>query len=174
MDWQQGASKERSIQFIPAEKGWLALFEESTSEGVKIHADPVIAWCLGAQDIDNGHHIASFGQAVIGASPWLEKADAEQSTHFFALVREYPQFADPEQVSPDEFDPSKLSPIEQRFHRRVAALYTNYFQRNPLFLEDNISVLMGQGGPHADKALMRRQIDFAIGAGFLPPESVPA
>ena len=93
---------------------------------------------------------------------------------FFALVREYPQFADPEQVSPDEFDPSKLSPIEQRFHRRVAALYTNYFQRNPLFLEDNISVLMGQGGPHADKALMRRQIDFAIGAGFLPPESVPA
>jgi hypothetical protein len=88
MDWQQGDSKEKHIQFIPAEKGWLALFEETTSEGTQIHADPVIAWCLGAQDLDDGHHVVSFGQAVIGASPWLEKADTEQSTHFFALVRE--------------------------------------------------------------------------------------
>lgn len=93
---------------------------------------------------------------------------------FFALVREYPQFSNPEQVSPDQFDPSLLSPIEQRFHRRVAALYSSYFQRNPLFLENNIAALMTRGGPDADKALMRKQIDFAIGAGFLPAESVPA
>lgn len=93
---------------------------------------------------------------------------------FFELVREYPQFSDPEHVLPEHFDPSMLSPIEQRFHRRVAALYTSYFQRNPLFLEDNISALTGRKGPHADKALMRKQIDFAVGAGFLPSESVPA
>jgi len=93
---------------------------------------------------------------------------------FFELVREYPQFSDPEHVPPEHFDPAMLSPIEQRFHRRVAALYTSYFQRNPLFLEDNVSMLMSCGGPDADKALMRRQIDFAIGAGFLPSESVPA
>lgn len=93
---------------------------------------------------------------------------------FFELVCEYPQFSNPEHVLPEAFDPAMLSPVEQRFHRRVAALYTNYFQRNPLFLEDNISGLMGRGGPVADKALMRRQIDFAIGAGFLPAESVPA
>jgi hypothetical protein len=101
MDWQQGNSKEKLIQFIPAEKGWLALFEETTSEGTQIHADPVIAWCLGAQDLDDGHHIVSFGQAVIGASPWLEKADTEQSTHFFALVRE-------EQLDRDFLDELKI------------------------------------------------------------------
>jgi hypothetical protein len=107
MDWQQGTSKDRSIQFIPAEKGWLALFEETTSEGMKIHADPVIAWCLGAQDIDDGHHVASCGQAVIGASPWLEKADVERSTHFFALVRE-------EQLDEDFLDELKLSSRHSR------------------------------------------------------------
>ncbi|WP_299329402.1 SDR family oxidoreductase [Parasphingopyxis sp.] len=93
---------------------------------------------------------------------------------FFALVRDYPQFSDPEQVSPEDFDPAMLSPLEQRFHRRVAALYTSYFQRNPLFSQDNIISLAGSGGPDADRALMRRQIDFAIHAGFLPAESVPA
>lgn len=93
---------------------------------------------------------------------------------FFALVRAYPQFANPDHVPPERFDPSMLSPLEQRFHRRVAALYTSYFQRSPLFLEDNSENLLGHGGPDADAALMRRQIDFAIGAGFLPAESVPA
>jgi nucleoside-diphosphate-sugar epimerase len=93
---------------------------------------------------------------------------------FFELVRQYPQFSDPEQILPEHFDPAMLSPIEQRFHRRVAALYTSYFQRNPLFLEDNICKLIGAGGPDADKALMRTQIDFAVQAGFLPSELVPA
>lgn len=88
MNRQQGDTEDKHIQFVPADKGWLALFEETTEDGIRIHADPVIAWCLGAQDLDNGHHVASFGQAVIAASPWLEKTDTEQSTHFFALVRE--------------------------------------------------------------------------------------
>ncbi len=88
MDWQQGNSTDKHIQFVPAEKGWLAFFEGMTDEEIKIHADPVIAWCLGAQDTDDGHHVVSYGQAVVGASPWLEKADNEHSTHFFALVRE--------------------------------------------------------------------------------------
>ncbi len=107
MDWQQGVSREKGIQFIPAEKGWLALFEDTTSEGTQIHADPVIAWCLGTQDFDDGHHVASFGQAVIGASPWLEKADTEHSTHFFALVRE-------EQLDQDFLDELKLSSRRSR------------------------------------------------------------
>jgi len=107
MDWQQGDSKDRHIQFVPAEKGWLALFEETTSEGIQIHADPVIAWCLGAQDLDDGHHIVSSGQAVIGASPWLEKADNEQSTHFFALVRE-------DQLDRDFLDELKMTSRHSR------------------------------------------------------------
>jgi hypothetical protein len=88
MNWQQGDPHDKHIQFIPAETGWLALFEEVMDTGNKIHAAPVIAWCLGAEDLDDGHHVVSFGQAVIGASPWLEKADREQASHFFALVRE--------------------------------------------------------------------------------------
>ena len=107
MDWQLGDSEDKHIQFIPAERGWLALFEEASDEGTKIHADPVIAWCLGAQDVDGGHHIASFGQAVIGASPWLDKADVEQSTHFFALVRE-------EQLDADFIDEMKVSSRHSR------------------------------------------------------------
>ena len=94
MDWQQRNSTDKHIQFIPAERGWLALFEGMTEEGIKIHADPVIAWCLGAQDTNDSHHVVPFGQAVVGASPWLEKADDEHSAHFFALVRE-------EQLDPD-------------------------------------------------------------------------
>lgn len=93
---------------------------------------------------------------------------------FFALVRDYPQFSNPEQVSPEAFDPAALSPLEQRFHRRVATLYTSYFQRKPLFLQDNTLELTGVSGPVADHALMRRQIDYAIRTGFLPAESVPA
>ena len=107
MDWQQGDSEDKHIQFIPAEKGWLALFEESTSDGIKIHADPVIAWCLSAQDLDDGHHVVAFGQAVVGASPWLEKADVEQSTHFFALVRE-------DQLDRDFVDELKVSSRHSR------------------------------------------------------------
>ena len=101
MDWQRGDSKDKHIQFIPAERGWLALFEEASDGGTRIHAAPVIAWCLGAEDLDGGHHIMSFGQAVIGASPWLEKAGVEQSTHFFALVRE-------EQLDADFVDELKV------------------------------------------------------------------
>jgi nucleoside-diphosphate-sugar epimerase len=91
---------------------------------------------------------------------------------FFALVCEYPQFADPELVTPERFDPEMLSPVERRFHRRVATLYASYFQRNPLFLQDNTIALLGSGGPDADIVMMRRQIDFAIAAGFLSAESV--
>ncbi|WP_235973708.1 SDR family oxidoreductase [Parasphingopyxis marina] len=93
---------------------------------------------------------------------------------FFALVRSYPQFANPELVTPERFDLDMLSPAERRFHRRVAVLYSSYFQRNPLFLEDNIEKLLGRSGPAANGEMMRRQIDFAIRAGFLPVESVTA
>ncbi len=102
MNWQQRDSHEKHIQFIPAERGWLALFEEALDQGTRIHAAPVIAWCLGAQDFDDGHHMVSFGQAVIGASPWLEKADTEQSNHYFALVRE-------EQLDDDFVDELRVS-----------------------------------------------------------------
>jgi len=79
---------EASTQFIPAQEGWLALFEETTPEGVEIHAEPVIAWCLSARSAAASMGSVAFGQAVVGAGPWVDKADPEEVTHFFALVRE--------------------------------------------------------------------------------------
>lgn len=75
-------------QFIPAQPGWLALFEEAGEDGVAIHAEPVVAWSLEASDDSAAHHAVSFGQAVIGAGPWIDKADHEKTARFFALVRE--------------------------------------------------------------------------------------
>ena len=93
---------------------------------------------------------------------------------FFELIGSYPQFANPAFVTPDAFDPDALSPIERRFHNRVATLYASYFQRNPHFDQANAIALLGSPGPVADESLMRRQIDFAMTHGFLPAESVPA
>ncbi len=93
---------------------------------------------------------------------------------FFSLIGDYPQFAHPELVTPASFDAGELSPLERRFHRRVASLYTSYFQRNPLFCEKNTTALLGHGGPAADSALLKRQIDFSIRAGFLKAESLHA
>lgn len=75
-------------QIISAQPGWIALFEKVSEAGVEIHAEPVVAWCLEADDPAVGHHVVSFGRAVIGAGPWIEKADSERTAHFFALVRE--------------------------------------------------------------------------------------
>lgn len=88
MDWHQADSPEQHVQFIPAEQGWLALFEDVQGTEVEIHAAPVIAWRLGAVDAQEDQGIAALARAVIGAGPWLEKTSHEQSNHFFALVRE--------------------------------------------------------------------------------------
>ena len=95
---------ESHVQFIQAQPGWLALFEEENGDEVEIHAEPVIAWCLGADEPEIGHHVVSYGQAVIGAGPWLEKADTESSTHFFALVRE------------EQLDPELLEELAGKSH----------------------------------------------------------
>lgn len=70
--------------FVPAPPGWLALFEVEIDGALTVRAEPVIAWRLGGTSgVDTFH-----GRAVVGASPWLEKADPEDSDHYFALVRE--------------------------------------------------------------------------------------
>ena len=74
-------------QFIPAQPGWLALFEDTTNDELSIHAEPVVAWCMEADEETSGHHVVSFGRAVIGAGPWIDKAESEKTARFFALVR---------------------------------------------------------------------------------------
>ena len=89
-------------QFIPAHPGWLALFEDDVDGHVVIRAEPVIAWRFGGSDDDHAH-----GQAVVGASPWLEKADKEDAQHYFALVRE-------EQLEPEFLAELKANNVHRR------------------------------------------------------------
>ena len=75
-----------TTQFVPADRGWLALFEYEEDGELVVHAEPVIAWCLGAEN--GSSHRYSFGKAVVGANPWINKADPEDAGHLFAIVRE--------------------------------------------------------------------------------------
>ena len=93
---------------------------------------------------------------------------------FFALIGRYPQFARPTLVEPDAFDAGALPPAERRLHRRVAPLYASYFRHNPLFAKQNAERLLGWHAPAADAALIGRQIDYAIAAGFLGRAKTPA
>ena len=90
-------------QFVPAHPGWLALFEEDIDGKLVVRAEPVIAWRFGgAEDTEHAH-----GQAIIGASPWLEKADKEDAQHYFALVRE-------EQLEPEFLAELKANNVHRR------------------------------------------------------------
>ena len=90
-------------QFVPAQPGWLALFEDATDGRAPVRAEPVIAWRFGGCDGSDFAH----GQAIVGASPWLEKADKEDAQHYFALVRE-------EQLEPDFLAELKANKIHRR------------------------------------------------------------
>jgi hypothetical protein len=101
---------ENHKQFIPAQPGWLALFEDTTSDQVEIHAEPVVAWCMAADEEASGHHVVSFGRAVIGAGPWIDKAESEKTARFFALVRE------------DQLDAELLEELRTKAHHSTESL----------------------------------------------------
>lgn len=90
-------------QFVPAQPGWLALFEDEEHGTASVHAEPVIAWRFGGTDGSDFAH----GQAIVGASPWLEKADKEDVQHYFALVRE-------EQLEPEFLAELKKNKIHRK------------------------------------------------------------
>lgn len=149
MEWQQGLGTgrgsdrhgDRRVQFVPAEKGWLALFEEATPDGqLRIHADPVVAWRLTPNDRHEAHMPLMYGQAVVGASPWLEKADSEHSANFFALVRE------------DQLDPDFLAELKAASYRSREQLMTkaqlNHDSRN----EGHASWRRQRRSLHSEKA----------------------
>ena len=68
-----------------------------------VRAEPVIAWRFGGADGSDFSH----GQAIVGASPWLEKADKEDAQHYFSLVRE-------EQLEPEFLAELKAAKIHRR------------------------------------------------------------
>ena len=131
---------ERNIQFIPAQPGWLALFEESTEDGVGIHAEPVVAWCLGAGDAREGSRVVSFGQAVIGAGPWIDKADKERASRFFALVRE------------DQLDSDVLAEFAQKGHHSRDELMDRALEANRSRKQGHLSWIHDRRSQRAEKS----------------------
>ncbi len=93
---------------------------------------------------------------------------------FTDAIAGYPQFHRPELIAPNRFDLADLPPLERRLYARVAALYANYFQRDPRFDDAAFRALAGYGCPSTDAAFVRRVVDYAIAQGFLKAAPVPA
>ena len=87
---------------------------------------------------------------------------------FADCIATYPQFAAPELVPPERFDPSELHARERRLYRRAAGLYASYFQRDPRFEDANLRELTGAPCPPTGKPYIHRLIDYCIREGFLP------
>lgn len=118
--------------------------------------------------------IAERMEEAVGHSFHLTSSAPMPVPDFFDLIGSYDRFSQPELIAPEDFDPSSLSPFEARLHQRIAVLYQSYFCRNPLFQNHNVRNLIGSGGPAADRDMMKRQIDFAIRAGYLRRDSKAA
>lgn len=86
---------------------------------------------------------------------------------FTGAIGAYPQFHEPELVSPEAFDPAMLPALERRLFRRVAGLYASYFQRDPHFDDRAFRALTGMACPATGEAYIRRLIDHCIAVGFL-------
>lgn len=93
---------------------------------------------------------------------------------FAAAIGGYPQFQAPALVRPDLFDPAALPSAERRLYGRVAALYSSYFQRAPLFDDHNFQALTGLACPPTGPAYLARLINHCIARGFLPSATTPA
>jgi len=90
---------------------------------------------------------------------------------FTACIGAWPQFHEPELVSPEAFDPAQLPALERRLFRRVAGLYASYFQRDPHFDDSAFHALTGFRCPETGEAYIRRLIDYCIEVGFLSSPS---
>ncbi len=87
---------------------------------------------------------------------------------FAAAIGAYAQFHPPALVDPEAFDPAALPPRERRLYRRVAGLYSSYFQRDPRFDDARFRNVTGLAPPPTGVAYLRRLIDHCIAVGFLP------
>ena len=88
-------------------------------------------------------------------------------TEWAVAIGSYPQFSAPVYVDPGTFDAATLPALERRLYRRVAGLYSSYFQRDPRFDDARFAAQTGIAAPLADRAFVTRLIDHCIAAGFL-------
>ena len=81
----------------------------------------------------------------------------------------YPSFEAPRYVAPESFDPTRLTAVEQSYHRSVISLYESYFRRRPRFTDDEATRFRDRPPPPRGRALLRRILDHALRAGYLGP-----
>ena len=86
---------------------------------------------------------------------------------FAAAIGSYRQFHAPTLVSPEDFGIASLPPLERRLYKRVAGLYSSYFQRDPRFNDRCFRDLTGLACPATDAAYLTRLIDYCVSVGFL-------
>lgn len=108
---------------------------------------------------------------VSGATFHLVSGAPVSVQAFADAIGSYDQFSQPELVSPDEFDPTGLPPLERRLYARIAGLYASYFQRNPRFDDRELRALTGLRSRPTDADYLRTLIDYCIEAGFLSAAS---
>ncbi len=94
-----------TTQFVPANSGWLALFDHQVDGDMTVRAEPVIAWRLTSAGEGSNQH--STGEAVVGASPWVSKTDTENVQHMFAIVHE-------DQLEPEFLEELRSSAVRSR------------------------------------------------------------
>lgn len=89
-------------------------------------------------------------------------------------IAAFPQFHSPTLVDPDDFDPATLPALERRLYKRVAGLYSSYFQRNPQFDDRAAQEMTGMICPPTGADYLHRLISFCIEVGFLKRAEVAA
>ncbi|MEO1398986.1 MAG: hypothetical protein AAFU56_08990 [Pseudomonadota bacterium] len=104
---------------------------------------------------------------VIGQTFHLCADNATPLTAFPETLMTFPGLNTPAWVDPTDFRFEGLSPIEQRFFKRGAAVYADYFQRAPEFDDSSYRDFSGQPSPAADKRWWSALVAYALEAGFI-------
>lgn len=162
-----GRESDGAISGFDTVYGAFKLLAEGRMGTIPARADATIDFVAIDYVVNGIVTIAERIDEAAGRTFHLASAEPMTVADFFALIGSYDQFEEPGLVSPDDFDVAQLAPVKARMHRRVAPLYQTYFCRNILFRKDNADALLGGPGPRADREFMKRQIDFAIRAGYL-------
>jgi len=91
---------------------------------------------------------------------------------FSDVIAEYPSLRIPRFVPPESFVLDALSPLEQRYYRRIVSVYESYFVRQLEFSYENTRRLMDDRLPPPVRPFLRKILNHCIGVGFLGASEV--
>lgn len=106
-------------------------------------------------------------EAARGSAYHLVSGGPVSVADFAAAIGSFHHFDAPTLADAEGFDPSALPPMERRLFKRVAGLYSAYFQRDPRFGDERFRALTGLRAAPMDLDLLRKLIQYCIDVGFL-------